>query len=141
MVSAAQSAQIWQASLDDVRASFNPLFAASRQYEQQLARISTAEEMGAINAREAAAARVAAAGSLAPAASGLGGKGRSAVGNNFYSANIAAQGFDIGVTSAMGMNPLTIGLQQGSQLVGVMQQMGGGATRLLRPSARAFCRS
>ncbi|PTX35800.1 hypothetical protein, partial [Gemmobacter caeni] len=44
-----------------------------------------------------------------------------------YTANIGAQGFDIGVTAAMGMNPLMIGLQQGSQLAGIAQQMGGGA--------------
>lgn len=44
--------------------------------------------------------------------------------------NVAAQGFDIGVTSAMGMNPMMIGLQQGTQLVQVMQQMGGGKQAL-----------
>jgi len=58
-------------------------------------------------------------------------KGATAAGNSpFHTANVAAQGFDIGVTAAMGMNPMTIGLQQGTQLVQVMQQMGGGKQAL-----------
>lgn len=39
--------------------------------------------------------------------------------------NIAAQFQDIGVTAAMGMNPLIIGLQQGTQLSAVFAQSGG----------------
>lgn len=42
-------------------------------------------------------------------------------------ANIAAQFQDIGVTAQMGMSPLMIGLQQGSQLALVMQQAVGAA--------------
>lgn len=42
---------------------------------------------------------------------------------------IAAQFQDIGVTAAAGMSPLMIGLQQGSQIAGAMEQaMQGGAT-------------
>lgn len=45
-----------------------------------------------------------------------------AVGNRFNTGNIAAQFQDIGVTAAMGMNPLTIALQQGTTaLSGVFQ--------------------
>lgn len=43
--------------------------------------------------------------------------------NRFYTGNIEAQFQDIGVTAAMGMNPLTIALQQGTQLADVLQQM------------------
>lgn len=39
--------------------------------------------------------------------------------------NIAAQFQDIGVTAAMGMNPLIIGLQQGTQMSAVFAQSGG----------------
>ena len=54
-------------------------------------------------------------------------------------ANIAAQFQDIGVTAQMGMSPLMIGLQQGSQLALVMQQAVGaqglaGGLRLLGTS-------
>lgn len=126
--SAAASAR-YQAALDDIRASFNPLFAASMQYERQLERIAEAERIGAISAREAAAARDSAAASMAPSLSvpGVGGGSPGSA----YTANVAAQGFDIGVTAAMGMNPAMIGLQQGTQLVQVMQQMGGGKTALM----------
>lgn len=43
--------------------------------------------------------------------------------NRFNTANIAAQFQDIGVTAAMGMNPLTIALQQGTQLAAIMNSM------------------
>lgn len=127
MVEAAQASALYQRQLDEIRASYNPLYAASRQYEQQLEKIAAAERLGAISAREAAAARAAAAQIIAPAGAG------PAAGSNIssaYTANVAAQGFDIGVTAAMGMNPMMIGLQQGTQLVQVMQQMGGGTTAL-----------
>lgn len=42
--------------------------------------------------------------------------------NRFNTGNIAAQAQDIIVTSAMNMNPLTIGLQQGTQLAYVLGQ-------------------
>ncbi len=56
-LAARQEAALYQSMLDDVRAQFSPLFAAQRQYEQQLKRISDAEKLGAINAIEAAEAR------------------------------------------------------------------------------------
>lgn len=43
--------------------------------------------------------------------------------NRFNTANIAAQFQDIGVTAAMGMNPLTIALQQGTQLSAILNSM------------------
>lgn len=42
--------------------------------------------------------------------------------NRFNTGNIAAQFQDVAVTSAMNMNPLTIGLQQGTQLAYVLGQ-------------------
>lgn len=43
--------------------------------------------------------------------------------SRFYTGNIVAQFQDIGVTAAMGMNPLTIALQQGTQLSAVLESM------------------
>lgn len=43
--------------------------------------------------------------------------------NRFNTANIAAQFQDIGVTAAMGMNPLLVALQQGTQLSAVLNGM------------------
>lgn len=49
---------------------------------------------------------------------------------SFQTANIAAQFQDIGVTAAMGMSPLQIALQQGTQLSAVLGPMGAaGAVR------------
>ncbi len=48
-------------ALDQLRAQFDPLFAASRQYEQQLAAIADAERQGAITAQVAEQARTRAA--------------------------------------------------------------------------------
>lgn len=43
--------------------------------------------------------------------------------NRFNTANVAAQFHDIGVTAAMGMSPLTIALQQGTQLAAILNSM------------------
>lgn len=43
--------------------------------------------------------------------------------NRFYTGNIVAQFQDIGVTAAMGMNPLTVALQQGTQLSAILESM------------------
>lgn len=43
--------------------------------------------------------------------------------NRFNTANLAAQFQDIGVTASMGMNPLTIAIQQGTQLSAIMNSM------------------
>jgi hypothetical protein len=52
--------------------------------------------------------------------------------SKFATANIAAQFQDIGVTAAMGMSPLQIALQQGTQLQAVLGPMGAaGAVRAL----------
>ncbi len=43
--------------------------------------------------------------------------------NRFNTANIAAQFQDIGVTASMGMNPLVIAMQQGTQLSAILNSM------------------
>lgn len=49
--------------------------------------------------------------------------------------NIAAQFQDIGVTAAMGMNPMMIGLQQGAQLTGVWGSITGTTSEKLKTFA------
>lgn len=51
------------------------------------------------------------------------GVGRDQMPNRFNTANIAAQFQDIGVTAAMGMNPMMIAMQQGTQLSAIMTSM------------------
>lgn len=43
--------------------------------------------------------------------------------SRFYTGNIVAQFQDIAVTAAMGMNPLTIAIQQGTQLSAILETM------------------
>lgn len=54
---------------------------------------------------------------------GLDGVANDQMPNRFNTANIAAQFQDIGVTAAMGMNPLTVALQQGTQLSAILNSM------------------
>lgn len=125
-------AENYRATLDHLRAAYNPLFAASRRYEAELKDIAAAEKLGAITAKEAAAARTRAAQSMAPM-SGATGAGRGARGggvNPMYTANIAAQGNDIMMMAMMGQNPLQLALQQGTQVSQVLNQMGGGKAAL-----------
>ncbi len=55
--------------------------------------------------------------------------------NRFLAGNLAAQGQDVLVTALMGMNPGTIGFQQGGQAAGALQMSGvttlGGAAKAL----------
>lgn len=65
------------AEMDALRAKFNPLFAASKQYEAALEEIARAERLGAISSMEAAAARDRAAAAMAPMTAATGQMGRS----------------------------------------------------------------
>lgn len=116
--------------MDRMRARFNPIFATVTRYKATVAEIQTAHRLGAISADEMTNAiqreRQAALASISAL------KQRNAVladrpnagGSNFNTANIAAQFQDIGVTAAMGMSPIQIALQQGTQLSAVLNQMG-----------------
>lgn len=116
--------------IDRMRARFNPIFATVTRYKATVAEIQNAHRLGAISADEMTNAiqreRQAALASISAL------KQRNAVladrpnvgASNFNTANIAAQFQDIGVTAAMGMSPLQIALQQGTQLSAVLNQMG-----------------
>lgn len=116
------------AELDRLRGKFNPLFATIQQYKAAQADIRQAHSLGAISVNEMTAAldreRTAALANIAA----LRGRRdvvapRSSAPSSFNTANIAAQFQDIGVTAAMGMSPLQIALQQGTQLSAVFEQM------------------
>ncbi|WP_455918855.1 phage tail length tape measure family protein [Ensifer canadensis] len=119
--------------LERLRSKYSPLFATINNYKSAVSDIRRAHAVGAISANEMTAAiqreRQAALASTAAirdrnralkdTPAGRGGQG-------FQTANIAAQFQDIAVTSAMGMNPLQIALQQGTQLSSVLNTMGSG---------------
>src|SRR5690606_5253374 len=114
--------------MERLRARFNPMFSTITRYKTAVGEIRAAHRLGAISSDEMAAAmqreRQAALQSIAAI------KGRNAAladtptfaggANRFNSANIAAQFQDIAVMTQMGIaNPLTIALQQGTQLSAV----------------------
>lgn len=120
--------------LERLRAQYNPIFAAVKQYQLAIAEIRQSNAVGAISTDEMTAAiqreRQATLSSIAAikqrnAATRLTRVGGAGNVGNFNTANIAAQFQDIGVTAAMGMNPLQIALQQGTQLSLVLEQMKG----------------
>ncbi len=127
------------AELDKLRQKYNPVFAAVNNYKAAVVDIQRAHNLGALSADEMAAAiqreRKATLDSIAAI------KGRNAAlsqkpakdhVNQFNTANLAAQFQDIAVTTAMGMSPLQIALQQGTQISAVLGPMGAaGAVKSL----------
>lgn len=124
-------------SLDELRAKYNPLYATINQYKAALTEIRTLHAQGVLSTNEMTAAiqrqRQAALASIDVI------KGRSAAlraeavnsniaggrtGNQHVTQNAMFQFQDIVMTSAMGMNPGMIGMQQGTQLAGAFFGMG-----------------
>ncbi|MER9312036.1 phage tail length tape measure family protein [Mesorhizobium australicum] len=109
----------------------NTAAAAAANTKRTAVVAAAAADTRATGAAEAAAAATMAQGEAADAAAAKLLKMRNAANQNSASlgamkantANIAAQFQDIGVTAAMGMNPLQIALQQGTQLSSVFASM------------------
>jgi uncharacterized protein (UPF0147 family) len=119
--------------LEKLRMRYNPVFAAVRQYQESVVGIQQAHRLGAISAEEMTTAiqreRKATLDSIAAIKqrnSAVSSMRQSSGPGSFQTANIAAQFQDIAVTSAMGMSPIQIALQQGTQLSAVFNEMGKG---------------
>lgn len=106
-----------------------------------------ARNMGAVTRESNAAARALAAEALAAQKAAAAGKAHSiAVNDNIKRmgggmSGLAAQFQDIGVTAAMGMNPVMIALQQGTQIAGQMEmamQSGASATGVFAQAFRSL---
>lgn len=120
-------------SLDQLRAKYNPLYAAITQYKQAQLEIRNAHAVGAISVDEMTEALSRQRQMTLRSIDAIKGRNRAIVDTptidgvrGFQTANIAAQFQDIGVTTAMGMDPLQIALQQGTQLSSVLGTMGNG---------------
>lgn len=121
------------AELEKLRAKYNPVFAAVKQYQASVVSIQQAHRLGAISSDEMTSAiqreRKATLESIAALKqrnTALSDTPQMSGPRGFQTANIAAQFQDIAVTSAMGMSPIQIALQQGTQLSGVFNEMGKG---------------
>lgn len=138
LIEATRETAAWQAVLDSTRAQFNPLFAASRQYEQALRDIAEAERMGALSALEAAAARDRAAQAMAPANAGLMQQARASGMATAANANLIAQWNDIGMMVAAGQSPMMLALQQGTQVTQVFDGLRRDGQGVLRALGTSF---
>lgn len=147
VVAANREHRAWQATLDQLRARFNPLFAASQAYERELQDIAEAERIGALSALEAAGARERASAIIAPINKGLADNARLARGAAAANAYYFAQFNDVAMMAALGQNPMMLALQQGPQINQMIQQQGGlraalpglvgGLTAMLNPLSLA----
>jgi hypothetical protein len=131
--------------LDDLRAKYNPIFALEQRRVANIADITRAQKLGAISAQEMASAvqieEAAYARSVAAINNSTEALQRNQVvaakgSSPINTANVAAQFQDIAVTSAMGMSPIQIALQQGTQLSSVLG--GQGLTGVVRTLGAAF---
>ncbi len=112
---------------------YQPLAQATRNYESAVFEIERAHKIGAINAQQMTQAldrERQAYEKLRTSAASAGAAVKAANSNNGVSGAQRAAGInagyqfqDIAVTAAMGMNPLMIGLQQGTQLASVLGTM------------------
>ncbi|MCA2009117.1 phage tail tape measure C-terminal domain-containing protein [Tritonibacter mobilis] len=125
-------------TLDRLRAKYNPLYSASKQYESALEEISFAEREGAISAQVAEQARARAAQTLGAASAAVD-QHTAAMQRNAATTQqgimVGHQLSDVLITSQMGFQSVgMIALQQGSQLAAQMQTLkasGGGVFRTL----------
>lgn len=118
------------AELEKLRSKYNPVFAAVKQYQASVVSIQQAHRIGALSSDEMTAAiqreRRATLDNIAAIKQRNSLKPGQGGARGYQTANIAAQFQDIAVTSAMGMSPIQIALQQGTQLSAVFNEMGKG---------------
>lgn len=115
------------ASLDQLRAKYNPVYAASQAYERELTELNRALALGAINAQEHGAALTALNGRYTAAAGAAAIYSESAGLARTQTSNLAFQFQDIGTMLASGQNPFILLAQQlpqvtmyGGQVNGIM---------------------
>lgn len=113
-----------RAQLDAMRAAHDPLFAAQRQYLDQLASIRAAHAAGALPQREMQVALAQTKAGFAAQVPIIRSAQAAALDHskavqlqNWQLINMGQQLQDVGVQMAMGMNPLMIAAQQGPQMM------------------------
>lgn len=116
--------------------ALNTLMALERRHTAQLSAHIAAENNVAIAYNRTAQAADQAAASTARLSAANQNSQQYRGASNFNTANVAAQFQDVGVTAAMGMSPLMIALQQGTQLSAVLG--GQGLTGVVKTLSAAF---
>lgn len=125
--------------LDDLRARYNPVYAATRQYKASLAELNQLKAAGTITSQEYSQALereaermrtlIAAAGGADDAMQQM---SRSSRGATLRMQNLFFQVNDIGVSLAGGMNPFVVMAQQGTQIAQIYGFGNGGVTGIFK---------
>lgn len=124
-LSSAQSAQKYGAEIEALRMKYNPLYAASKQFEAQQSELKRALELGAISVAQYDAALANLQAGMIRSGSATDNFGSKVKSSNAHITNLMFQFQDISMMLAAGQNPLMLAMQQGSQVVGVFKQMEG----------------
>jgi len=131
--------QAYGQAMDDMRARFNPVYAAIRRYRQTVDEVRQAHAVGALTTNEMANAisrerqqALASIAALRGRAAAMDQVGRSTRYAAMQQRMLVFQMNDIFVSLASGMNPLMVFIQQGSQISQVYGPNEGGAGRALR---------
>lgn len=123
-ISAADSAAKYGAEIDALRTKYNPLYAASKQFEASQNEIKRALELGAISVGQAEAALERLNAQMVVGATTNARFGKSMESSAAHTTNLLFQFQDIGMMLAAGQNPLMLAMQQGTQVAGIFHQMG-----------------
>lgn len=118
--------------LEYLRSKYTPLYAASKQYENELRMIAEAEKIAALSATQAAAARDRARMSFESLNMPIAAMGKNAQISSFHMMNLGYQVNDVASGIAMGQSPFRILAQQGGQFIQIMQQTGTGPIGLIK---------
>lgn len=144
---AAREADAYAARLAAVKGQIDPLSVSTARYNAEMAEYNIMLRNGDLSTTQFAQAVAAAKAKLEGTAASIRGNAaavqsynRSASGASFQTSNIAAQFQDIAVSAQMGMSPMMIALQQGTQLSAVLNGMqnpikalGGALMSVLNP--------
>lgn len=112
-------------ALDQLRTKYNPVFAASKAYENELGELDRALKLGAISAREHGSALEVLNARYASAGQASAQFGQSAGMAQMQMRNMAFQFQDIGTMMASGQNPFILLAQQLPQITMYGGQLGG----------------
>lgn len=124
-MSAAQAAGKYGDEIEQLRLKYNPLYAASKQFEAQQGELQRALALGAISVGQYENALATLQAGMVRSGGAADQFGQQMRNTGGYASNMMFQFQDIGMMLAAGQSPLMLAVQQGSQVVGIFEQMKG----------------
>ena len=118
-----RAAQAYAEKIESLKREFNPLYAASKQYEAQLDRLNLALDAGAINATQYQTALNSMNSGFAVGSKQVMAFGKSSEVATHHATNLGYQLNDIGMMMSLGQNPFALMMQQGPQVAQIFSTM------------------